>query len=731
MTHTTWFGFWPDRPFIWIYVEIEFKETFVCINCQHCNMWSTQFNQWIYTDYSGSIINRTETDTPGSPTDWQDRFPVFAQMDGNSSFKMYPFISHYNSTMNITVGQIMLSASDNVRDTLEYEIFDYRAPLNNNNGWIEDQLNFGGSDSALAQQRVAGTSYDIEYLLFIKEGSPDSNNNIIDFAQWLYGNSTSSMKSTRNDLYSATYSGREWGPLNEPYGKRMLSVWTPWIAIGGSEPRGGSIGSDWFGEQRAIYIPVLEQNDSMHVLPDNRSRLPLFYRLNVFSNWKDSFETRNNFWNISKKGYSDIHITNEASYEGTQSLKVKTSSENSEAFAYRGGESSPFNFPDNKRYYASVWFKIESIGKTGRSPEIILLQTQSQSFGSRESVWKISLNAENKNFWGLDLLRNNDDDLKNFFNFSTSPIGRWQKITVMGLNQTSIRIFVNDGQVTPDFLVEHSEINYLGDLGIKDLVGGIYYDNISIDISNSLSDAVFKGELTRIHPLIPIYNYSATSPTPISRRGSLAIINGLTADGMPSLTTQLTADVWNNSDKVLFTGNVTLNTNTEIKNITLQLVRNSFDISIISLGEGEFDVRWQDRIKDWVGIYIKNNFNSGIQVSSDKDSILIHILNNSKLKSYSRGQSFPFNLTIWGHIGNASSLSDFYTIPSVEYEELVWKQDKDYIIGLQDNLLIHNFAPVSNTFNEDVRNISPLIVVLITTSLVILSINRIRFIRVK
>ncbi len=712
MRYSTLFGFWSNKPYIWIYNKAEVKSSFVCINCQHCNMWNAYFNQWVYLDYTGSVINRTETDPLGSPTQWQDRFPVFAQMDTNSSLRTFPFISHYNSTMNITVGQIMTYASPNVRSGLEYELFDYRAPVTANNGWIEDQLNIGGDDSVLAQQWIAGTRMEIEYLLFMKIGSPTSSGNIRDHAKWLFNNATSIREPISNELYSASYSRREWGI----YTKRLISAWTPWTAIGGSESRAHVIGDDWLGEQRSFYIPFLEQNDSMHALPDPRSRLPIFYRFNISANWMDGFEAETNFWNSTMIEEGSLSISTKDSYEGIRSLEVKTFSQFDEASFFRGGVSTPFIFPSSYPYNISVRFKIIFNGTAGFYPRLTIIEVGEDSLSLSASMWRISFEEKvEEHFWGLDLARHGYDAVNDFYNFSVSPLGEWQKVSVMVLNATAIRIFVNDHQIMPDFLVHSNDINYLGNIGVKDLIATVYYDNFEIDASAASPEYSFQSEGTRINPTIDIYNYSATSPTPIERKGSLAVINGLTGDGIPAITTMLTAQVWNNSDKILFTGNLTLNTGTKIKNITLNLMRNSFGVNIVEITSGEYDVRWKDRLRGWVGIYIKNNHKTSSAILDNGDRIGIILINNTVLTSYSKNQAFSFNITIWGHEGNESSLSEFFTTPATTYKQVNWILEQDEVSSLR------YWALKDYTPNLEIPNSVLAILILLTAGSVVLA----------
>jgi hypothetical protein len=129
------------------------------------------------------------------------------------------------------------------------------------------------------------------------------------------------------------------------------------------------------------------------------------------------------------------------------------------------------------------------------------------------------------------------------------------------------------------------------------------------------------------------------------------------------------------SDKLIFYGNVTLDTDSNAWQSFFELHFNNIK-DPVKINNLEYDLRWEDSVYGWMGIYIKVNLGS---ITKFANHLSIVLLNNTSPQSYSAGQSWQYNFTIWGHQGNASSMSTFFDLPTLKYKRL-W-----YNYALDDN----------------------------------------------
>jgi hypothetical protein len=218
MNHTIYYGFWKDKPYVWVYISRVVNEDMIPINAQTCHMWSQSLTQSWYTDYTGQIVNYNYTGA-GEYAYWFNN-PLFAALD-NGTMNHYPFMSHYDESINVTVGEIYTYATPNVRKDLRMWAFEFGTD------YIETQIDWSTAGSFDTMYWREGTVMGLEWLFFIKSDAPNSEGNIADYSRQLLNNATNVWQDVKNDFWSATHLPSRSGHQN--YGVRGH---TPYVASG-------------------------------------------------------------------------------------------------------------------------------------------------------------------------------------------------------------------------------------------------------------------------------------------------------------------------------------------------------------------------------------------------------------------------------------------------------------------------------------------------------------------
>ena len=110
MNHTLYYGFWSDRPYVWVYLERTMNRDMLAQNSQTCTMLSKNFRKFWWTDYTGQIMNWNYTGG-----DWA-RYtqPMFSALD-TGMMDRYPFMALHNDVADVSFGLIYLDSTPNIR----------------------------------------------------------------------------------------------------------------------------------------------------------------------------------------------------------------------------------------------------------------------------------------------------------------------------------------------------------------------------------------------------------------------------------------------------------------------------------------------------------------------------------------------------------------------------------------------------------------------------------------
>lgn len=258
MNHTIYYGFWKDIPYVWVYISREVNEDMIPINAQTCHMWSRNLTQSWYTNYTGQIVNYNYTGT-GEFEYWFNN-PLFAASD-NGTMNRYPFMSHYDESINVTVGEIYTYATPNVRKDLRIWAFEFGT------NYIETQIDWSTAGSFDTMYWRKGTVIGLEWLFFIKSDAPNSEGNIADYSRQLLNNATNVWRDVENDFWSATHL-----PSRGPHQNYGVRGHTPYVASG------------FEFSPRAYYIPYAFMTSPTNLFNDMPYDVPITSKLM----WRDN-----------------------------------------------------------------------------------------------------------------------------------------------------------------------------------------------------------------------------------------------------------------------------------------------------------------------------------------------------------------------------------------------------------------------------------------------------------
>jgi len=195
MNNTLYYGFWSDRPYVWVHIERTLNQDMLSMNSQTCNMLSKNFNKFWWTDYTGQIVNWNYTGTPYRYTE-----PMFSALDAGSAVG-YPFIAAYANSIDATVGFIYLDATSNIRKDTHIWGFELQPT------YTELQVDLGGETDGGRRYWRQNTTMGLDYLVFLHSGPPNQTGNIIDYSKNLYNGAADVKADADPSIYSAAPQG--------------------------------------------------------------------------------------------------------------------------------------------------------------------------------------------------------------------------------------------------------------------------------------------------------------------------------------------------------------------------------------------------------------------------------------------------------------------------------------------------------------------------------------------
>ena len=193
MSHNLYYGFWKDKPYIWVYLERTMNRDMLAENSQTCNMLSKNFKKFWWTDYTGNVVNWNSTGTSYRYTE-----PMFSALD-NGTMDRYPFVSAYNDVADVTVGFMYLGSTPNIRKDTHMWGFEIEP------SFVEVQVDWGGETDGGRRYWRQGTTMGLEYLVFVRSGAPNKSGNIVDYSKNLYNNVASVWADADYGMWSAAH----------------------------------------------------------------------------------------------------------------------------------------------------------------------------------------------------------------------------------------------------------------------------------------------------------------------------------------------------------------------------------------------------------------------------------------------------------------------------------------------------------------------------------------------
>jgi hypothetical protein len=117
------------------------------------------------------------------------------------------------------------------------------------------------------------------------------------------------------------------------------------------------------------------------------------------------------------------------------------------------------------------------------------------------------------------------------------------------------------------------------------------------------------------------------------------------------------------SDKLLYYGNVTLIQDSYVLNSSFVLFKRQAQ-DVVQISSTEYDFRFNDPLYGWAGIYVKV-YAGAPELLSDR--LNINLVNYSTPQWETAGTSFLYNFSIWGHQGNATTMTPYFTQQPLNY----------------------------------------------------------------
>lgn len=173
---TTWdYNFLPNKKYFWVNLERRVKITAVYANHQQCVMTNPDFDNHYVVNYEGAwmqLMSRGDV-APGA----MDRSSNFQQSMYTAIDQGYghrfPAHGWYQTEADVTFGIIFPTVSANQRATISYH-GGGRTPIPRHPGFSESQFNWFGKSDSEAILLQAGTTYSMQMVYYLSNGSIDS-----------------------------------------------------------------------------------------------------------------------------------------------------------------------------------------------------------------------------------------------------------------------------------------------------------------------------------------------------------------------------------------------------------------------------------------------------------------------------------------------------------------------------------------------------------------------------
>jgi hypothetical protein len=192
--YTIRYTFYADEPYIYVRITRNITQSVITQNSQTCQMIVPEFRLITYTNYTGQIA------TFDASQNYRTKFPMFAAMENNMA-TTFPFFGAYNPDTNLTVGRIYINASMNVINDINMWLAEWG---NSTAKYLETQEDWQQNEMPSNYWRN-GTTMSLDFLLFIKSGTPTSTGNIYDTAKNLFDNNLIQTPISYPGEYQAVY----------------------------------------------------------------------------------------------------------------------------------------------------------------------------------------------------------------------------------------------------------------------------------------------------------------------------------------------------------------------------------------------------------------------------------------------------------------------------------------------------------------------------------------------
>ncbi|MEA3475258.1 MAG: T9SS type A sorting domain-containing protein [Candidatus Cloacimonadota bacterium] len=172
-------------------------------------------------------------------------------------------------------------------------------------------------------------------------------------------------------------------------------------------------------------------------------------------------------------------------------------------------------------------------------------------------------------------------------------------------------------------------------------------------------------DLTPIYGTESLYDKAATIQGEDYMVGSMSwIVN--------KIDNQLNYKVYENSDKALINGKVTLLDESLIKNIYVEIELSPRVSEVVSIGDSIYDIRCDDEVYEKVGITVYNLQNIEEIILND-NNIKFYLIKNLSDSLYLEGNNFEYSFSLFPHVGynveNYEDITPLFSAPHNYYRE--------------------------------------------------------------
>ena len=172
-------------------------------------------------------------------------------------------------------------------------------------------------------------------------------------------------------------------------------------------------------------------------------------------------------------------------------------------------------------------------------------------------------------------------------------------------------------------------------------------------------------DLTPIYGIEPLFDKAETIQGEDFMVGSMSW-------NVHKFDNQLNYKVYENSDKVLISGEITTLEETYIKDIFVELELSPRVSEVKTINDSVIDIRCEDEVYDQIGItvYHTQNINS---INFDNNSIKLYLVNNFVDSLYNENESFEYSFSLFPHVGynveNYDNITSLFSAPHNYYRE--------------------------------------------------------------